>query len=111
MSNENFPYLANEDANLCRALRLSETDYLGFHGGIASYTRFRLDRDKARQADYDIPEMSSNIDTYMPTLKSSKLSEAKYAEILIKDLRTKVAGCISAIKATKRIDEYRRLNK
>ena len=99
-----YPYLVFEDARFAKAFRLSEDEVLEMFGGLKGYSQHRLDRDKARNAGYEVPALSDNLEEHLESLKFTDTSEKQFATYLAGEQKEKIAGCLSAIKAEKEFE-------
>lgn len=101
-----FPYLLDEDVSMCVGYRLSEDEFLSFHGGLKGYLQHRLARDKARSAGFDVPRLSGDITDSLEAMEFTDLDEKAWAKHLVDEQREKVQGIIDSIKTTEGIKEH-----
>lgn len=105
MSTGNWPYLASEDGMFGKAFRLTEDEVLGLFGGLSGYVRHRANRTRCREAQIEIPGLSTDLEGEVEKYELSEISEKQIAKVLVDEQKTKVAGGISTIKMDKELKE------
>ncbi|MGD0794699.1 MAG: hypothetical protein ABR958_03785 [Dehalococcoidales bacterium] len=114
-TNQDYPYLADEDRRFAQAFRISEDEFFGMAGGLKAYTQFRLNRDEARQAsvetetgerqEFSVPTLPDNVNDAMKGIALPGVNEKDLARLVLEDQIKQVAGILDGIGAGKMVKE------